>query len=161
MTIGKINPSLETRAGRMMAAGRVKITIKSLKTGAHLTLAFRGWKKEGNEWKMVPFSEATNISIKDASKIKLGTFYPQRGTFYLATQNTALLYALAQAVLFINGEATTPQAEISEANECGRCGRQLTDPVSCALGLGPTCNGEATGSRYATQTQQQALGGAA
>jgi hypothetical protein len=155
--IPKITPTQDTRAGRMMSAGRVKVTIKSKLSGQHLTLTFRGWRKVGNSWEKADFAQATNIAVKDAQKQKLGTYYPARGTFYLATENSVLLFALAQAVAFINGAPTHAQAEISEANECGRCGKELTDPISIEIGLGPDCNAKVTGSKYATQPVQQKL----
>jgi len=33
--------------------------------------------------------------------------------------------------------------EVWHEGRCSKCGRQLTDPVSISVGMGPTCRGEA------------------
>jgi hypothetical protein len=40
-------------------------------------------------------------------------------------------------------------------SRCGRCTRQLTDPVSIARGIGPECFGRDTGSRHVTAADIQ------
>lgn len=63
-----------------------------------------------------------------------------------------LIYAAEAAVAYAwFGEAGTPTPKngsvaVVEESTCGACGRELTDPVSVARGIGPECFGKATGT---------------
>jgi hypothetical protein len=142
-----INPRLDTRAGRMLAAGRLKVTIKSLKSGKHLTVSFTSMKKMEGRWAHVPIDEASHVFIKEG-RTKIANYYPPSKKAFTITRNDVLLFSMDQAVAFINGERTNPLAEIREGNNCGRCGRGLEDPISIERGIGPDCYGIVTGSQH-------------
>ena len=145
-----ITPTSETRMGRMLAAGRLTATIKSKRTGTHITVSFTSKVKTGqHKWSNERFAQATHVFINGGQGNKLGTFYPQKGNLYLDTQDAAWIYSI-MAILNAaqSGVQDTDQFEISESDHCGKCGKELTDPVSIARGIGPTCLGAETGSEH-------------
>lgn len=136
--------------GRMLSAGRLKATITSEKTGTHITVEFVSKVKVNNRWQNSEFADATHVFISGGQGNKLGTFYPQKGNLYFTTEDRAWKYAVQQ----ILGAATRIQQDldgvyrIEESSHCGRCGLELTDPVSIARGLGPHCADMDTGSHH-------------
>ena len=154
-----ITPNSETRMGRMLAAGRLTATIKSKRTGTHITVSFTSKVKTGQrKWGNERFAEATHVFINGGQGNKLGTFYPQKGNLYLDTQDAAWIYAI-NAILNAaqSGVQDTEQFEITEEERCGKCGLPLTDPVSIARGIGPTCLGAETGSEHYKATPENRL----
>lgn len=150
-----IRPDTNTRAGRMMAAGRVKITLRSKASGEHLTISFEAARKDAGKWNRHPLEQATHVFIKESpapfGQGKIGTFYPATGKTFLVTENKTFIWAMAAAIHFINQGQTNPQADIAEENECGKCSRELTDPVSIERGIGPECFAKITGSKRTKQ----------
>lgn len=153
--IGFLTPTEQTRAGRMLRAGRLVATVTSRSTGQHVTLRLRACVKNRHgkpRWPTVPFEDATHVFISDYDGERVATFYPMTGKLWMEAGTSrpvqwtvlALLKYLAGA--FPKLEA---QAELAEADLCGRCGRELTDPVSLERGLGPECYGARTRSRAA------------
>lgn len=57
--------------------------------------------------------------------------------------------ALAYAWIGTEGLPTPTNGgvHVVESDNCGMCGRTLTDPESIARGVGPECHGKATGTR--------------
>ena len=144
-----------TRLGRMLAAGRLTATMRSKATGNHITLSFSAKTKGQDGWKTVPFFEATHVFIQQGQggwgTPKVGTFYPTSGKLYTEKgfDSAAWLYAITNTLRAAEtGVLDTEQFDIQEADRCGRCGKQLTDPVSIARGIGPTCADEETGSQH-------------
>ena len=161
-----ILPTECNRAGRMLLAGRLTATVVSGKTGQHITVRFKSKIKdeEAGKWVNSPFAKATHVFIDtpmpDSSwGDKIGTYYPDKGTFWQdKNADVARIFAARQVLLFAGGLSLHPQvAEIKIASSCGRCGRQLTDPVSIDRGIGPECYGADTGSQHQHKGEQQAL----
>ena len=149
----------ETRAGRMLSAGGVVVTVKSKTTGEHITVKLNSRLKNdsgrGKKWQPVGPCDATHIffSVPNADRAgwddKIGTFYPKNGKFYEdSNADAARVWAAAAVMQWLNGDADETHATYQESNECGRCGRQLTDPVSIERGIGPECIGKMTGSQH-------------
>lgn len=149
----------QTRAGRMLAAGNVVVTVTSVKTGDHITVKvasrFKNESGRGKKWQPAGPDEATHIfmSVRSADDAgwddKIGTYYPRNGRFYEDRKaDPARVWAAAGVLQWLNGNAEEKNATFLESNECGRCGRQLTDPVSIERGIGPTCLGADTGSHH-------------
>lgn len=150
---------LTKRAGRMLNAGNVVVTVKSKKTGEHITVKlasrFKNDSGRGKKWQPAGPDKATHIfaSVRNADRAgwddKIGTYYPNTGRFF-EDHNTeaARVWAAAAALQWLCGNADETHAEYFESNECGRCGRMLTDPVSIERGIGPECYGKMTGSQH-------------
>lgn len=158
LQIGTIEITQDTRLGRMLAAGRLTATMRSKRTSQHVTLTFQCKVKKG-KWENAPFAEASHVFIKmgngEWGSTKIGTYYPQTGKLYFDTRDQAWQYAARQTLhSAMTGVNDTEQFEITEANFCGKCGKTLTDPVSIARGIGPTCAGAETGSVHYTQVKE-------
>lgn len=147
----------DTRAGRMLAAGRVTLTVVSPKTGAHISIKLtakfdnRDQVRGPKRWLSVPFAEATVVYVAvprpDGWEDRVGAWNPGTKDFW-ADKNAdpARVFAFREAVRYLAGEPT--RCEVMEENRCGVCGRELTDPVSIQRGIGPECFGRSTGSKH-------------
>lgn len=150
----------------MLLAGRLTATVVSGKTGQHITVRFKSKFKdeETGGWLNAPFAKATHVFIDiplpDSSwGDKVGTYYPDKGTFWQdKNADIARVFAARQVLLYAGGLPLHPQvAEIKIASFCGRCGRPLSDPVSIDRGIGPECYGGGTGSQHQHKGEKQAL----
>lgn len=155
-------PQLDTREANMLRAGRLLCTLTG-PDGRHVTLMFKGRVKRAR-WERAEFAEATHIFItagKDGDKV--ATYYPQDRKFNTTPERFGgdkLRAQAAQAVL-MHLAGIRPLREGSTlvaADECGRCGRTLTDPISIGRGIGPECWGHVTGSQHVGRGQAQGAG---
>lgn len=152
--LNKIDATADnSRLGRMLGAGRVTATMRSKKSGEHITLTLKCSVKKDERWQQVPFAEASHVYISQGQgswgSPKVGTYYPNSGLLYLnrGFDTPAWEYAVKQTLYAaVTGVLDTDLHEIREANYCGKCGKELTDPVSIERGIGPTCYGDTTGS---------------
>lgn len=150
--IGSFTPTEDTRLGRMLAGGRLTASMRSKRSGEHVTLTLHAMAKK-DKWNHVPFAEATHVFIKmghgEYGSGKIGTYYPKTGKLYLDTQDAAWRYAAIHTLgAAHHGMQDTDKHEVFEESLCGVCGRELTDPVSIERGIGPTCLGAMTGSKH-------------
>jgi hypothetical protein len=65
-----------------------------------------------------------------------------------------------QAIALAEGRDHHPGVEVSEHDYCGRCGRELTDPDSIELGIGPECERKigGTGERRSRVANREMTG---
>lgn len=134
----------------MLAGGRLVVTVTSKATHRHVTLRLRCTVKDGHHWPTVPYDEATHVYIEDYDGADVATYYPQTGQVWWASGATAAArWTVTHLLRYLSGAypALRAVAYIDVADECGRCGQELTDPQSLERGYGPTCWGEATRSR--------------
>lgn len=158
------NVTQDGRAGRMLTAGDVRVTVTSKSTGRHITVRFKAFAKNGR-WERVPLAEATHLFIEvpnqsesEYGNDKVGTFYPDRVAFYRDDNcSDARYWAARNAALWLLGEECSDQATYLEENRCGVCARTLTDPVSIRRGIGPTCYGQGTGSEHETKVRDDQM----
>jgi hypothetical protein len=148
----RLTPDTGTRAGRMLTAGRLTATVTSERTGQHVTIELVA-KRKLDGWKGAPLAEATHVFITVPSPEgwgdKVGTYNPGSQRLYEADgADPARVFAALQVMAYASGQPTHPQARVLEASRCGRCGRELTDPVSIERGIGPECYGATTGSSH-------------
>jgi hypothetical protein len=147
-----LNLDTDTRAGRMLEAGRLTATFRS-PTGAHITLTVKSRKKDGERWVGCPLDEAMVmfIAVKSADggwDDKVGKVTQARGFVADRNADPARVWCAKQLLRWVQGQPTAPSLEIMEESRCGRCGRALTDPVSIERGIGPECYGARTGSQH-------------
>lgn len=166
-----LQPDESHRAGRMMMAGRVKVTVTSPTTGEHITILLkciadnrrRQFKPAVDKnWIECTLPDATHVfaEVPNASgewNDKVGTYYPKTGKWFSADGADAYRVYAAQAVgHWLIHPHTTPGGGIyQESEECGVCGRELTDPVSIERGIGPVCLGQLTGSQHQVKTPSE------
>ena len=148
----------DTRAGRMLLAGRLTATVTSPRTGDHITIQFVGKQKtDAGGWKNVPLCSASHVFVKvpnpDGFGDKVGTIYPKNGTFYADNNaDPARVFAMREVVAHVTEQAH--RCEVVEESRCGKCGRELTDPISIERGVGPECYGSHTGSKHQSKTKK-------
>lgn len=143
----------------MLAAGRLTATMKSKKSGSHITLTAHCMAKQA-KWNHVAYADATHVFLKmglgEYGSSKIGTYYPKTGKLYFDTDDKAWQYATVHTLLAASsGVQDTDKFEVSEEERCGKCGLPLTDPVSIARGLGPTCAQAATGSHHYNKADRE------
>jgi hypothetical protein len=162
-------PDLTTRAGRMMATGRVKVTA-TLEDRSHVTILFKAFADNRDRdfddtvrknWVPCSLEKASHVFVEvpNASgewNDKVGTFYPRTGRWYSAdnadTMRVDTAVSIAQWLITPRIDrlklALPEIVEFAESTECAVCGLELSDPVSIQRGIGPTCFGNMTGSHH-------------
>lgn len=121
-----------------LLAGKAVFTVRSEKTGDHLTYQVRQWKKAkygtmhfvsvrtGNDYaKIGVVRDGKNLSL-GGDKSDLASDDPRARGFRYVFEH-------------LQQKHLPPKAEIWHEGTCGRCGRPLTDPTSISGGLGPDC----------------------
>lgn len=168
-----LQPDQETRAGRMLAAGDVRITLTDSRSNEHITVRFKaildnrpenGERKipeENRNWVRVPFKDATHVFLEVPSASgdfpdKIGTFYPRTGRFFPdQAADPERVGAAILAARWINEGRNAKNRiggwRLQEESYCGVCGHQLTDPESIDIGIGPECNRKSTSSKHQTK----------
>lgn len=138
----------------MLVAGRVTITFTS-PSGSHITiLAKCRMPDQGGQWIGCSLDRAKVINFEVPSagggwNDRVGKYTQSKGFVPAKGADPARVYCAKALLAYVAGEPTNPNLVIQEANNCGRCGRELTDPESIALGIGPTCRGsEETSSHH-------------
>ena len=122
-------------------AGRAVLTIKSVKSGDHMTFKVSAAKRPGTVTHFV----SLRTHGPDGNFVYLGTINAQRAFSVGRPGKTPFTNSDIPTKVFrfvmlhlANGEMPTG-AEIWHEGTCGRCGRALTVPSSIASGLGPEC----------------------
>ena len=150
-----------TRAGRMMLAGDIRITLTRPFDDGVITIRFKALldnrfnsakgsrpKPESDRnWVRVTLHEATHVfveipNLKGEYPEKVGTFYPRTGKFFAdksATNETVMSAIMAANWMTGNTSDLTDPVSFTEEPNCGVCGRTLTDPDSITRGIGPEC----------------------
>src|SRR5262245_36255176 len=161
-----MQPDITTRPGRMRAGGRLSATVKSLKTGDHITVNIkcmtppqsgRGWKKASWSDGVCAFISVTNVFRRDYND-KVGHINLRQGKFVEAKgADPTHVWAAKQVLAYAFGMETNVNCEIHEEERCGCCGRALTDPESIERGIGPECYGKQTGSKPAYKSKKKTV----
>jgi hypothetical protein len=130
------------KAHDFIIAGNATLTIKSLKTGDHITYRVRksqdgrvffvSVRTGGPGEKLFAYMgtlpgerpDHAPVKLTGKSKYALGDREPRAFNW--------LWGAVCEGVL-------PPQAEVRHEGTCGRCARPLTDPESIDRGFGPEC----------------------
>jgi hypothetical protein len=121
-----------------MLAGKATFTVRSEKTGEHLTYQVRQWKKS----KYGPMHFVSVRTGNDYAKIGV---VRDRSDLSLGGNKCDLPFEDPRVRGFryvfdhLRQNHLPPKAEIWHEGACGRCGRPLTDPISIERGIGPDC----------------------
>jgi len=155
-----ITVDTNTRAGRMIAAGRITLTFRSPKTGEHITLIARASAPPtdgSKKWHASNLNDAKILWIEVPNQggwnDKVAKYTRGKGLVPDKNADPARVFCARQLLAYVTGQPTAEGLEIFEENHCGRCGRALTDPESIAIGIGPDCRGMDTGSKHETKVR--------
>lgn len=165
-----------TRVASMLNdGGRAVVTVRSRKTGRHITVKFLAKARSAETGKLISRgSRAGRVGLKDAHVVfaqdptldwqvgQLGSAPPACDTFRAARGADPASVWVARRVLgwAFRGEAL-PDADVWVQDECAICGHSLEDPVSIERGIGPECFGRITGSKRAPRNAPVAVPAAA
>jgi hypothetical protein len=162
----------EHRAGRMLEAliasenSRAKMLLTAdLKgedgsTRLHQTFAIKRWV--GRDGNVMLTLEVEGSGDWNAGTRAIKMFHVDAGGGRILpardprNEDRLLQYAAQCALVYAwNGSEALPTpangtVEVVESDNCGMCGRVLSDPVSIERGIGPECFGRATGGRTIT-----------
>jgi uncharacterized protein DUF6011 len=142
-------PTEDTREGRMLLAGQLTATV-TIDTGEHVTLTLKSKNRTAEGWENAELKRARYVFVK-AGDTKIATCYPEAAGLALNLDpraTPAASQALRALIDHMAGVAAIAW-RIQSADTCGRCGRELTDPISLDRGIGPDCWGQITGSKHA------------
>lgn len=145
---------LDTRipVNKYLANGRVRVTLTSKVTGEHITLRLR-CKNRQIKGRYISFEQAA-ILVADAGQgghdmvgfVKVlspnPVVIPNKGA------DAARVWAFEKLWHYCRTGELHPQLDLDIMSFCGRCSRELNDPISIERGLGPECYGERTGSKH-------------
>lgn len=147
-----------TRAGRMLAAGRLTVTFTSEQSGEHITITAKCRKpgENGGPWTACRLDEAKVVflSVPNAGggwDDKVAKVTAARGFVADPRADRPRVFCAQMLLAFAQGKEMPHGLVAQEEDRCGKCGRALTDPVSIARGIGPDCYGAETGSKHETK----------
>lgn len=127
-----------------ITAGRAIFTVQSGRTGGHIT--YRVSKKEGNgKYPTAWFVSVLTGPENTRNYTFLGLLCPETGRVRLTrksgfqedSQPTRVL-RWALRIVWSNGSFPDGYS-LHHEGRCGKCGRVLTVPESCSIGIGPEC----------------------
>ncbi len=137
-------PSPEA-ALRFMLAGNAIVTFRSQKTGVHFTYKIEAAPKKDL---MPPAYFVHVLSGPDnendytyvgmiISRLTGAAFNLTKGSKF--NLNSPCVIAMKWVMDYLPFGDVPPMTEIFHEGRCGRCGRTLTTPESCSIGIGPIC----------------------
>ncbi len=130
-----------TEALTFMLAGKAIVSLKSLKSGDHITLKIRAVKEAK------AFGPSHFVSVRTNGEdgsyayigvVKNGAMFERTSKSKLPSDAPAVL-AARWAFANLSRNQLPPSCEIWHEGKCGRCARTLTHPESIANGIGPEC----------------------
>lgn len=147
---------MNTIEGQLVRTGQCRVTLRN-EAGLHLTYRVRKCKefvgrngrvfpgvgywidvRSGDDW--LACGKLSDTGIFDTTK---NSTADRTGTYGA----TLAGLALAQGGETLTASGRTYSVHVEE--RCSCCGRELTDPVSIDLGIGPWCRRKPTGSKAA------------
>jgi len=124
---------------QFVKGGRAVFTLESQKTGAHYTYQIKA-KENDNKTKIYFISFMTDGTTYNY----MGVFNPDNMSIRLTAKSKISADALVYKAInyFLSALAQNRIADqliIYHANKCACCGRELTEPESVRIGIGPIC----------------------
>ena len=132
-------------------AGKAIVTMTSAKTDTHFTFKVTRAEDGGaffvklltgpdnswnGNWKYIGYLKAVDgVPILALDGVRTSGLIAGRKGNSCAPSFKALSWALAH----LGRDSIPSDLTIQHNDTCGHCGRELTDPISVAIGLGPVC----------------------
>ena len=120
-----------------ITAGKSVATIKSVKTGKHFTYKIKKLEDKNIKFVSVLFDPSSKRYQYIGTIRENGSFSLTRGS--KCDENAISFKAFNWAWEHIRNMSMPSDLEVWHEGKCGKCGRQLTDPESIELGIGPIC----------------------
>lgn len=120
-----------------LLAGKATVTLKSEKTGEHLTYQVRKWKKAKNGT-LHFVSVRTGNDFADVGVVRDSNSF-SRGNKADLEFDDKRVKGFRWFFDHLRQHQLPPKCEVWHEGQCGRCGRPLTDPESIERGIGPDC----------------------
>lgn len=119
-------------------AGKSTFTIQSIKTDSHLTFKVN---KKDDIWFVKCLMNGEKYTF-------IGTIFQKNNTLFYKPSNKSVVTSEATSQKVIgwlianidNYSKLDSQMIFLHSGKCGRCGKELTNPVSIESGLGPQCS---------------------
>lgn len=122
-----------------MLAGKATFTVRSEKTGDHLTFSVRKWAK-AKHGTMHFVSVRTGNDFAKIGVVRNGNELSLGGAKCDLPYDDARVRGFGYVFKHLcTAKQMPPKCEVWHEGQCGRCGRALTDPESIARGIGPEC----------------------
>lgn len=155
----------ELATGRLVRTGAAIVTVRN-ENDQHLTFRLRArapWTgRDGIERPADGYWMDLKTSYGEWDACGIATEDGQLRPTSRSTGNHTSLYAAHITLALLANARDTNKHQVTLRSRtytmlleerCGKCGRELTDPVSIERGLGPECFGKATGSKRAKGTR--------
>lgn len=149
---------------QLFTAGRSVLTLHNPKSGNHITVKSRQWKKRNAEGKLVKLPKFTiEVSLlgdKEQGMVLGGYFFQDENNWKLAPLVDPKSQ-LAKVMEFLKGAFEDPALLRSKGvallheGKCCRCALPLTNPESIQRGLGDDCHSLIFGDKEARQKQEK------
>lgn len=128
------------QALQYMLAGKATVSLKSAKSGDHLT--YRVTKPKPSLSK--PNGPSHFVNVRTGSEFTYLGFFSASGDFYHGkkspmAQDAREAKAFRWTVKQLRAKKLPDTLEVWHEGRCGRCNRPLTDPASIKSGIGPEC----------------------
>jgi hypothetical protein len=147
--------------------GRAVATVRSKKTGQHITIVLTARKRKQGGGYVSRGTIAGRVGIQDADVLEardpdleypdnyIGRVYLDSGEWKPGRDADPSRAWTAQKVIAygLGRFDLAAVADVFLASQCSYCGRPLTDPESIERGIGPECFGRHTKSRLAERQQ--------
>jgi hypothetical protein len=129
-----------TQALQYMLAGKATVSLKSAKSGDHLT--YRVTKPKPSLSK--PNGPSHFVKVRTGNDFAYLGFIGKDGAFVHGKKadlpaDSLQAKAFRWAVDQLRAKQLPDKLEVWHEGRCGRCNRPLTDPASIASGIGPDC----------------------
>jgi hypothetical protein len=138
MTENQITSAAQAKT--FIFAGRAVFTVKSAKTGTHITFKVKRPKKDADIHFVSVLDHADGVGgYTYLGLIKDGNFRTTAKSVYHTETSAPAVTAAAWLFSQLQRGELSPRCELLHEGRCGRCGRALTDPDSIKTGIGPEC----------------------
>lgn len=126
------------QALRFMLAGKATFTVRSERTGEHLTFQVRNWKKaKHGPMHFVSVRTGNDFATVGAIRDRASFGHTRRSDLPADDPRVRGFRYVFEHLC--QRKAMPPRCEVWHEGQCGRCARPLTDPVSIERGIGPEC----------------------
>lgn len=148
----------EAAADQLLDGGRLLASVRSRKTGNHVTILLIARKKKPTGKGFVPRNtEAGKVGFRDADVLEardpdreypdnyVGRFYRDNMQWRAGKEaDAARAWTADRLIAWALSGQLLEMADVRIATQCCVCGKRLTHPESVERGIGPECGSQRT-----------------